>query len=398
MNPLTSALVGLVALFNLVGLACAKEFKIGFAAPLTGMQAAYGKDLLNGMMLAVEDFNAGRYKINGEVVYARLVVEDDQADPRLGTQIAEKMVKAGVKGVFGHYNSSVAIAASRVYQQAGIAQLSGATAPEFTRQNFKTTFRILTSDMQQGGVLARFAVKNLDIKRIAVIDDRTAYGQGVADEFDRAVKNAGAKIIRRDFTSDKAQDFQAILLSLKRLNPQAIFYGGVAPQAALLAKQMQALHIHAILLGTEPLKIGSYLKVAGQAGEGTIVTLGGKPLNKMPAGLAFKQRYEKRFNVPMDVLAPYIYDGVMAMFTAMRKADSVEPERYLHYLAEIEMSGVTTSKFAYTECGDLRDGTVTVYKAVSGHWQALNTVSQLNNRYANYSDNRLGHKISYKLR
>lgn len=380
-------------ILGFVGLADAKEFKVGFAAPLTGMQAVYGQDLLNGMQLAVEDFNAARYKINGELAHATLLVEDDQADPRLGAQIAKKLVENGVKGVFGNYNSSVALAASRVYQQAGIPQLSGATSPDFTRQNFKTTFRILTSDIQQGGVLARFAVKNLDVKEIAIIDDRTAYGQGVADEFDRAVKNAGGKIIRREFTSDKAQDFRAILLSLKRLKPQAIFYGGMAPQAIFLAKQMQALHIHALLLGAEPLKIGSYLKVAGHAGDGTVVALGGKPLNKMPGGLAFKRRYEKRFGVPMDVLAPYIYDGMTAMFSAMRKADSVEPEKYLPYLTEIEMPGVTTNKFAYTESGDLRDGTVTIYKAVKGSWRVLETVAQINSRYAEHDGMR--YQVSY---
>jgi branched-chain amino acid transport system substrate-binding protein len=333
------------------------------------------------MQLAVEDFNAAKYKIDGEVAQATLLIADDQADPRSGAQIAQKMVESDVKCVFGNYNSSVALAASRIYQQAGIPQLSGATSPDFTRQNFKTTFRILTSDIQQGGVLARFAVKNLGAKEIAIIDDRTAYGQGVADEFDRAVKNAGGKIVRREFTSDKAQDFRAILLSLKRLKPQAIFYGGMAPQAIFLAKQMQALQMHALLLGAEPLKIGSYLKVAGHAGNGTVVALGGKPLNKMPGGLAFKRRYEKRFGVPMDVLAPYIYDGMTAMFSAMRKADSVEPEKYLPYLTEIEIPGVTTNKFAYTESGDLRDGTVTIYKAVSGSWRVLDTVSQINNRY-----------------
>ena len=381
------------SILSFAGFADAKEFKVGFAAPLTGMQAVYGQNLLNGMRLAVEDFNAAKYKINGEVAQATLLIEDDQADSRSGVQIAQKMVESDVKCVFGNYNSSVALAASRIYQQAGIPQLSGATSPDFTRQNFKTTFRILTSDIQQGGVLARFVVKNLGVKKIAIIDDRTAYGQGVADEFDRAVKNAGGKIIRREFTSDKAQDFQAILLSLKRLKPQAIFYGGVAPQAIFLAKQMQALHIPAILLGTEPLKIGSYLKVAGHAGNGTVVALGGKPLNKMPGGLTFKRRYEKRFGVPMDVLAPYIYDGITAMFSAMRKADSVEPEKYLPYLTEIEMPGITTNKFSYTESGDLRDGTVTIYKAVSGSWRALDTVSQINNRYVQHYE--LGHKVAH---
>lgn len=371
----TTSLLAMI-LASLVGTAYAvEEIKLGFSAPLTGPQAAYGKDLENGMLLAIEEFNASKPKINGQEVRAKLFVEDDQGEARLGPLIAQRMIDRGVKGVFGHYNSSVAIPASRVYQQAGVPQLSGSTAPDFTRQGFNTTYRIVPSDIQQGGALARFAVKNLGLKTVVVIDDRTAYGQGVADEFDKAARAAGAKILRREFTSDKAHDFKAILTNIKRLHPQAIFYGGMATQAAPLVKQMRELGITATLLGGETLRVGSFLKVAGHAAQGTVAALGGRPLEKMPGGLAFKRRYEKRFGVPTDVLSPYIYDATTAMLTAMRKANSTDPNQYRAHLSSLEMAGVTNSKFAYNTQGDLRDSTVTIYKMSGNGWQVVETLS-----------------------
>lgn len=352
----------------------AEDVNIGFAAPLSGPQAMYGKDLQNGMTLAVEEFNARKPKIAGKEINIKLLVEDDQADPRLGVQIAQKMVDKGVKGVFGHYNSSVAIPASRVYQQAGIPQLSGSTAPDFTRQGHNTAYRINPSDSQQGATLARFVVQK-GVKEIVIIDDRTAYGQGIADEFDKAAKAAGAKIVGREFTSNTAHDFKPLLTRIKKNNPQAVFFGGMSAQAAALVKQMRELKMTAILLGGEPIKVGNFRKLAGHAANGTMVVLGGRPLEKMPGGLAFKKRYEMRFGEPANGLSPHSYDATMVVFDAMQRADSVEPAKYRPFLAKIERNGVTNNRFAYNDYGDLRDGTVTIYKMTGNGWQALDTIT-----------------------
>ncbi|MCC7006281.1 MAG: branched-chain amino acid ABC transporter substrate-binding protein, partial [Ottowia sp.] len=346
-----------------------------FSAPLTGAQAMYGKDLQNGVILALEEFNASKPKIGGKDIKLVLLSEDDQADPRIGTQIAQKMVDRDIKAMFGNLNSSVAIPASRTYYLAGIPQSTTATAPEYTRQGFKTTFRMLPSDVQQGSAMGIYAVKGLGFKEIAIIDDRTAYGQGLADEFDRAAKAAGAKIVRREFTNDKAQDFKPILTSLKRVKPQAVFYGGNAVQAAPLARQMRELGITAVLMGGDMVKMDKFIKIAERSAEGVIVSLGGRPQDKMPGGPAFKLRYEKRFGVPVDVYAPYSYDGAMAIFTAMKKAGSVEPSKYLPFLADIEMPGVTSQKIAYDRYGDLRDNSITIYKVTDGAWKVLDTIS-----------------------
>ncbi|MCC7006050.1 MAG: branched-chain amino acid ABC transporter substrate-binding protein [Ottowia sp.] len=357
--------------------AYAEELKIGFAAPLTGPHAMYGKDMYNGIVLAVEDFNASKTLIGGKPMRVVLLVEDDQADARLGTQIAQKMVDRQVNGMFGHFNSGVAIPASRIYQQAGLPQFSLASAPEYTRQGFKTTFRMLPSDVQQGRVMGNYAVKTLGLKKIALIDDRTAYGQGAADEFERAARAAGAQIVRREFTSDKSYDFKAILSSIKRAKPQGIFYGGMAAQAAPLVKQMRELGIDATLLGTEALRMDSFLKVAGRAAQGTVVVLGGKPLAQMPGGVAFNERHKARFGAPVDVYAPASYDAAMMMFGAMKKANSTEPKAYLPYLFTTQSAGITSKEIGYDQYGDLRDATVTLYKVAEGDWQVLDIVSPM---------------------
>ena len=213
--------------------------KLGFAAPMSGPQAQYGTDMKNGATLAVEEFNATHPKIAGKEVKFQLMAEDDQADPKTGTAVAQKLVDSGIKGMLGHFNSGTSIPASRVYNQAGIAQIAMATAPEYTKQGYKTTFRMMTSDTQQGSVVGTFAVKKLGYKNIAIIDDRTAYGQGLADEFEKAAKASGATIVRREYTNDKASDFKAILTQIKSKNPDAVFYGGAEGQSAPLLKQMR---------------------------------------------------------------------------------------------------------------------------------------------------------------
>ena len=367
-----SIIIALIGLQNISALAV-EEIKVGLAAPLTGPQSMYGQDFKNGVLLAVEAFNASKPKIGGKEVKINLIAEDDQADPRLGTQIAQKLVDKGIRAMFGNLNSSIAIPASRIFYLAGIPQSTTASAPEYTRQKFNTTFRMLPSDTQQGTALGTFAVKKLGFKEIAIIDDRSAYGQGLADEFEKAAKAAGAKIVRREFTSDKTHDFKPILTGLKRIKPQAVFYGGTAVQAAPLVKQMRELRIKSVLIAGEMVKIDAFLKVAGPAAEGTIVSLSGMPLDKMPGGTAFAKLHEQRFGTPVDVYAPYTYDGAMAIFTAMKKANSTDPKKYLPLLAKLEMPAVTTKALAYDRYGDLRDDTLTMYKVSQGKWEMLET-------------------------
>ena len=261
-----------VAVMSLAGTAHADDVKIGYAGPMTGAQAHYGKDMQNGIALAIEDFNAtAEDRRQAGEVRAR---HAGQADPRTGTTVAQKLVDDGIKGMLGHFNSGTTIPASRIYANAGIPQIAMATAPEYTQQGYKTTFRMMTSDTQQP-VAGTFASKDLGMKKIAIVDDRTAYGQGLADQFEKAAKAGGASIVDREFTNDKAVDFKAILTKLKAAKPDLVYYGGADSQAAPMVKQMKALGITAPLMSGEMVKTPTFLKIAGNAADGTIASLAG---------------------------------------------------------------------------------------------------------------------------
>lgn len=367
------AVAGLLA-FGTANAQQAQEVKLGFAAPLTGAQAHYGKDMQNGIQLAIDEYNATKPVIAGKPVKFVLQSEDDQADPRQGSLVAQKLVDSGIKGMLGHFNSGTTIPASRIYAQAGIPEIAMATAPEYTKQGFKTTFRMMTSDIQQGSVVGTFAVKKLGFKNIAIVDDRTAYGQGLADEFEKAAKAAGGKIVRREFANDKAVDFRAILTNLKRANPDMIFYGGADAQAGPLAKQLRELGMKSTVMAGEMVKSDAFLKIAGDAANGAVVSLAGLPLDKMPGGAAYESRYKAKFGSAPETYSPYAYDGAMAMMSAMKKANSTDPAKYLPTLAKTSMPGVTTRELAYDKAGDLKYGSITLYKVVDGKWTVLETI------------------------
>ncbi|MDO6386925.1 branched-chain amino acid ABC transporter substrate-binding protein [Uliginosibacterium sp. 31-12] len=353
----------------------ARVVKIGFAAPLTGPQAHYGKGYQNGVQLALDDANALNPQIGGQAVKFELVAEDDMADPRTATQVAQRVLDAGVAGVIGHFNSGTSIPASKVYSDAGMPQIAMATAPAFTQQGFKTTFRSMTSDTQQGSVMGKFVVAKLGAKKVAVIDDRTAYGQGLADEFDKAVKAAGGSVVAREFTTDKASDFMAILTSIKGKKPDVIFFGGTDAQSGPLAKQLKQIGLNAPLLSGEMTRSDTFLKLAGDAADGTIASLAGLPMDKMPGGPDFVTRFKARFGEP-EIYSPYGYDATRILIAAMLKADSTEAAKYLPVLAAIEHAGVTAPKIAYDAKGDLANGGITVYKVVGGKWEVMETIAE----------------------
>ena len=350
--------------------------KLGFAAPLTGPQAHYGEEYKNGVTLAIEDANAEKPTIDGKPVKFELLDEDDLADPKTATQVAQKFVDAKVNGIIGHFNSGTAIPASKIYSDAGIPQVAMATAPAFTQQGFKTTFRSMTSDTQQGTVMGKFVVETLKAKKIAIIDDRTAYGQGLADEFEKAVKANGGEVVKREFTTDKATDFAAILTTLKATNPDVVFYGGADAQSAPMAKQMKRLGLKAPLVSGEMTKTPTFLKLAGKEAEGSIASLAGLPLDQMPKGKDYETRYKARFNADVATSSPYGYDATRVVIEAMKQANSVEPSKYLPELAKIEYAGVTSSSWAYDDKGDLKDGGITVYKVENGEWKVMQTIGK----------------------
>jgi branched-chain amino acid transport system substrate-binding protein len=346
--------------------------KIGSAAPLTGPQAHLGKDNENGVRLALDEANAKGVTIGGKKVRFELVSEDDQADPKLGNVVAQKLVDAKVAGVVGHLNSGTSIPASQVYNDAGIPEITpSATNPKYTHQGFKTAFRVMANDIQQGSVLGEFAAKKLGMKKIAIVDDKSAYGAGLADEFEKAAKAAGAEIVTREYTTDKATDFMSILTNVKGKGAELVFYGGMDAQSGPMMKQVKTLGLTAKFLTGDGGCTPEFLKLAGDAAEGAYCSQAGLPIDKMPAGKEFQTKFNTKYG-EIQNYSPYCYDAFNVFVEAMKKADSTDPAKYLPELAKIDYQGVT-GHISFDPNGDLQGGAITLYQAKAGKWEVLET-------------------------
>jgi len=350
-----------------------KTLLIGQASPLTGPQAHLGKDNENGVRLALEEINAAGLALGGQKVVLALRSEDDAADPKTATTVAQKLVDEGVAGVVGHLNSGATIPAAKIYADNGIPQISpSATAIAYTTAGFKTAYRVMTNDAQQGSVLGAFAVNTLGAKRIAIVDDRTAYGQGLADEVAKAVTAAGGAVVAREYTSDRATDFMAILTSIKAKSPDLIFFGGMDPQAAPMVRQMKRLGMTAKFLGADGTQTPKFIELAGADAEGVLASNPGLPLDGMPGGAAFKAKFEAKYG-KIQNYAPYAYDALYVLVEAMKRAGSSDPAKYLAELPKTDYQGVT-GHIRFDAKGDITGGAVTLYQVKDGRWQTLETV------------------------
>jgi len=351
--------------------------KIGHVAPISGPQSHLGKDNEDGAQMAIDELNAKGTMIGGKKVKFELIKEDDAADPKQGAAVAQKLVDAHVNGVVGHLNSGTTIPASKIYSDAGIPQISpSATNPKYTQQGFKTAFRVCANDAQLGSVLGKYAATNLKGKTIAVIDDTSAYGEGVAAEFRKAAIKAGAKVVDTEHTNDKATDFQAILTNVKGKKPDVVFYGGMDAQAGPMLRQMKQLAIGSKFMGGDGICSTELSKLAGDSiGNGQVVCAeaGGVTKDKEAGMTDFKARFQKKFGTEVQIYAPYTYDAVMVMVDAMKKAKSAEPAKYLPFLSKEDYDGVT-GHIAFDEKGDIKNGALTLYTYKDGKKDLLEVV------------------------
>lgn len=347
--------------------------RIGFAAPLTGVNAGYGKDLQNGVQLALDDARAQKITIAGKPARFELVVEDDQADPRIGVQAAQSLVDKKVSVVVGHFNSGTTIPASVVYDKAGIPVIDpAATNPVITSRGLANVFMVIATDGQNAGNAGRYAVDVTEAKRIAIVDDRTAFGQGEADEFDKAVKAAGAAIVAREYTSNQAVDFRAQITSLKSKNVDLVFFGGLDSLAANFIKQMKQLGLNAQFVGGGGVKDAEFIKIAGPAAEGAMAWEYGRPLDQLPQGKDFESRFKKRFGVDVLSYAQFGYDATWAAIKAMQAAGTTDPSGYRPALKKIDFEGIT-GRISFGGDGSLKSGMSTLYQVKSGAWQTIVT-------------------------
>jgi len=363
-------LAGAIA-FALAGTAYAQEqiVKIGHVAPMSGPSAHMGKDNENAAKMAIDELNAKGVVIGGKKVKLELVSEDDGADPKQGTAVAQKLVDAKVNGVIGHLNSGTSIPASKIYSEAGIPQISpSSTNTKYTQQGFKTTFRVVANDGQLGGTLGRYAALTTKAKKVAVIDDRTAYGQGVAEEFIKGAKSKGVDVVAREFTTDKATDFNAILTKIKAKNPDVVFFGGMDAVGGPMLRQMKQLGLNVKFMGGDGLCSEGLATLAGNAlaDDQVICAEAGGVEEAQKKGMEdFRAAYKKKFGIEVQLYAPYVYDATMTLVDAMVKAGSAEPAKYLPVLAKIKHKGVT-GNIAFDAKGDIQDGTLTLYTYKAG--------------------------------
>ena len=365
------------AIAAVAGMASAQDMvvKIGHVAPISGAQAHYGKDNENGARMAIEDLNAKGVTIGGRKVKFELVAEDDAADPKQGTAAAQKLCDAKVAGVAGHLNSGTTIPASKVYNDCGIPHITpSATNPNLTKPGYKTTYRLLANDNALGAGLAFYAADALKLKKVAIIDDRTAYGQGVADVFKKTAASKGMQVVDEQFTTDKATDFMAILTAIKAKGPDAIFYGGMDPQAGPMLRQMEQLGLANVkFFGGDGICTSELAKLSGGSKTlGNVVCAeGGASLEKMPGGKAWKARYDAKYPGQFQVYSPYVYDAVMVLADAMVRANSADPKVYTAKLGETNFKGITT-QVMFEPNGELKNPAMTLYVYKDGKKVPLN--------------------------
>jgi branched-chain amino acid transport system substrate-binding protein len=346
------------------GAASGAEVKIGHVGPLTGGIAHLGKDNENGARLAVEEANAAGIKIGGKAVKFSFVAEDDQADPKVGTTVAQKLVDAKVAGVVGHLNSGTSIPASPIYNQAGIPVISGsATNPKLTEQGFKNQFRVVGRDDQQGPAIASYLAAAKKPKVVAIIDDATAYGEGIANEVEKTLKAAKIQVLPREKGTDKTTDWKAVLTKLRGRNPDAVFYGGMDATGGPLMKQGRELGMKAVFSFGDGACTDKMQELAGNAAEGLLCSQAGIP--PQAASKKFLDAYKKKFNSDPILYAPFTYDAANLLIEAMKKADSSDPKVYLPELQKISFGGAT-GQIAFDDKGDRKDAEMTIFTMKGG--------------------------------
>jgi branched-chain amino acid transport system substrate-binding protein len=340
------------------------EIKIGHVGPLTGGIAHLGKDNENGARLALDEANAAKIRIDGKDATFVFVAEDDQADPKVGTTVAQKLVDAKVNGVVGHLNSGTSIPASSIYNGAGIPVISGsATNPKLTEQGFKTQFRVVGRDDQQGPAIASYLAANNKPKLVAIIDDATAYGEGLANEVEKSLKGANIKVLPREKGTDKTTDWKAVLTKVKGKKADAVFYGGMDATGGPLLKQGRELGLKAVFYFGDGACTDEMTKLAGAAADGLLCSQAGIP--PQAADKKFLDAYRKKYNVDPILYAPFTYDAANLLIEAMKKANSADPAKYLPELAKIDFKGVT-GKIAFDDKGDRKDAEITIFTMKDG--------------------------------
>jgi branched-chain amino acid transport system substrate-binding protein len=351
----------------LISFGCQKKediIKIGIAGPMTGDQAKMGMDFKNGATLAVEEWNS-KGGILGKKI--ELVISDDQHDPKQAVSIANKMINDGVVGVIGHFNSSCSIPASDVYHRAGIPMITpGSTNPQLTEKGYQGIFRVCGRDNQQGKSGAEFAVNVLKLKNIAVLHDKTTYGQGLADEFKKSLGNT-VSVVYYGGIAQGDKDFKMVLTAVKSKKPELIFFGGIYPEAGLLVKQAKELGLNAPFMSGDGTIDPKFIEIAGvSAAEGTYLTFSPDPRN-IPSAKEIIRKYDATFG-DIGPYSLYAYDAANILLTAIKEANTTGGKAIMDKLHTIEFNG-TLGHIRFDEKGDVTISPYVIWITKNGKFE-----------------------------
>lgn len=349
--------------------------RIGHVAPLTGQIAHLGQDNENGARLAVEEINAaGGLKVGDKTYRLQLVGMDDKATPRDGVRAAQELIDLRVTAVVGHLNSGTSIPASKIYFDGRVPQISpSSTNPMFTQQGFDTSFRVVANDDHQAAVLAQFAVRRLGAKRVAVIDDRTAYGSQLANNFEAYVRRLGAEVVAREFVNTEKPNFTSVVLNLEPAVPDVVFYGGMDAEAGPLAVQLRRVGMKSILLSGDGACSPEFISLARGSGEQMHCSMSGEAVEKFARGEQFKVKFKRRFKVDVQIYSPYSYDAVYVLADALKRAGSTQPDALIRALKSTNLDGLT-GPIRFDAKGDLVNGAVSFFRVRNGKLEYIETL------------------------
>ena len=356
MKKLLMTGVALTAMVALSGVANA-QIKLGVAGPITGPNAAFGAQLKNGVEQAVEDINA-----KGGVLGQKITVSvgDDRSDPKEGVSVANKFVGDGVKWVVGHFNSGVTMPASEIYQENNILMVTpSATNPKITERGMWNVFRTCGRDDQQGAVAATYIADKLKGKKIAVIHDKTTYGQGLADETKKAMNAKGVKEVLYEGVNTGEKDYSALVSKIKTSGADVVYWGGLHTEGGLIVRQMRDQGVKAVMMSGDGITSDEFATIGGPGVEGTLMTFPPDPRGRPEAKDIVKKFEAKKFNPEAYTL--YSYAAVQIMAQAAEQAKSVDPKKVAEAMRSGKAFKTVIGDIAFDKKGDITRPDYTMY-------------------------------------
>ncbi|NTU71518.1 MAG: branched-chain amino acid ABC transporter substrate-binding protein [Coriobacteriia bacterium] len=348
----------------------AKAVKVGFAAPLTGDNAIYGQGMKRAVELAIEEVNASEAAKTAGMTF-ELRAEDDMGDPKQAVNVANLLVSdTSVVGIVGHFNSGCSIPASPVYNRAKLAMVTVSSNPALTAAGLPNVNRVVAKDDAQGAAAGELVATKLGLKNVAVIDDSTPYGQGLAEQFVKAFTAAGGTVVMEEHVQANDVDFGAIVTRMKGKKPEAIYYAGGLNQGALLSKQSKEAGLKVPLIGGDMIYAADFVKIAGKANaEGDIATALGLPLDQQPKGAEFTEKYTAKFGEEPQAYDSYAYDAAWLVMNAAMDAGA-DRAAVVAAVRGSMLDGVT-GQIAFDANGDNKQQIISQYQVTDGEWKQL---------------------------